>query len=136
MIVKANLNPHLRAWVEYSNEVWNGGFSQTAYAAKEGQRLKFAEQPWEAAWKYMTHGSVQIFNIWQPVFGRDKDDKHKNFVRVLASQAASTGVAEQILSFEQAAKQADVLAIAPYINFAIAPNADDGITDKIVAIGI
>ncbi len=132
-IVKTHLKPNLRAWVEYSNEVWNGGFSQNAYASKEGQRLKFAEQPWQAAWKYTAHRSVQIFNIWQQVFAQDKNVKQKRFVRVLASQAANTGVAEQLLSFEQAAKQADVLAIAPYINFSVPPNADDGMTDKIVA---
>lgn len=132
-IVKASLNTSLRAWVEYSNEVWNGGFSQNTYAAKEGLRLKFATQPWEAAWKYNAHRSVQIFNIWQQVFGLDKNDQHKRFVRVLASQAANSAVSEQILSFEQAAKQTDVLAIAPYINFSVSPNADDGMTDKTVA---
>ena len=126
--VKANLNPHLRAWVEYSNEVWNGGFEQNAYAAKQGQRLKFAEKPWEAACKYTAYRSVQIFKLWQQVFG---DSSH--FVRVLAAQAAYSGVAEQVLSFEQAAKKADVLAIAPYLNFSVAPNAEDGMTDKVVA---
>ena len=131
--VKASLNPHLRAWVEYSNEVWNGGFEQNAYAAKQGLRLKLAPQAWEAACKYTAYRSVQIFNIWQQVFGLDKVDKHTHFVRVLAAQAAYSGVAEQVLSFEQAAKQSDVLAIAPYINFSVSPNADDGITDKIVA---
>ena len=126
--VKAHLKPHLRAWVEYSNEVWNGGFEQNAYAAKQGQRLKFAEKPWEAACKYTAYRSVQIFNIWQQVFG---DSTH--FVRVLAAQAAYSGVAEQVLSFEQTAKQADVLAIAPYLHFSIAPNAEEGRTDKVVA---
>ena len=132
-IVKAHLKPNLRAWVEYSNEVWNGGFGQNAYAAKQGQALKLAEQPWEAAWKFTAHRSLQIFKIWGDVFGQEKQDKQKRFVRVLASQAASIGVAEQILSAEQAAKQADVLAIAPYINFSVPPNADNGITEKIVA---
>ena len=126
--VKANLNPQLRAWLEYSNEVWNGGFEQNAYSAKQGQRLKLAEKPWEAACKYTAYRSVQIFNIWQQVFGDST-----RFVRVLAAQAAYSGVAEQVLSFEQAAKQADVLAIAPYMHFSIPPNAEDGITDKVVA---
>ena len=126
--VKASLNPHLRAWVEYSNEVWNGGFEQNAYAVKQAQRLKLAEKPWEAACKYTAYRSVQIFSIWQQVFGGST-----HFVRVLAAQAAYSGVAEQVLSFEQAAKQADVLAIAPYIYFGIPPNAEDGITGKVVA---
>ena len=136
--VKANLNPRLRAWVEYSNEVWNGGFEQNAYAAKQGLSLKFSDKPWEAAWKYTAHRSMQIFNIWQQVFGheavdKDKDDKHIHFVRVLAAQAAYSEVAEQILSVEQAAKQADVLAIAPYIHLSVPTNAEDGIIDIVVA---
>lgn len=132
-IVKAQLKPNLRAWVEYSNEVWNGGFGQNAYAAKQGQALKLAEQPWEAAWKYTAHRSLQIFKIWGDVFGQEFNGKHQRFVRVIASQAASTRVAEQILSAEQAGKQADVLAIAPYINFSVPTNADSGVTDKVVA---
>ncbi len=127
-MVKANLKPNLRAWLEYSNEVWNGSFSQNAYAGKEGQRLKFAEQPWQAAWKYTAHRSVQIFNIWTQVFGG-----HERFVRVLASQAANTGVAEQILSFEQAAKQADVLAIAHYVGLSVQSALVDGLNENIVA---
>jgi hypothetical protein len=127
-IVKANLKPSLRAWVEYSNEVWNGGFQQNTYAAKQGLALKFAEQPWEAAWKYNAHRSLQIFNIWTQVFG-----SHDRFVRVLASQAANTGVAEQVLSFEQAAKQADVLAIAHYVGFSVQPALVDGLSENIVA---
>ena len=132
-IVKAQLKPNLRAWVEYSNEVWNGGFEQNAYAAKQGQALKLAAQPWEAAWKFTAHRSLQIFKMWGNVFGQEFNGKHQRFVRVLASQAASTRVAEQILSAEQAGKQADVLAIAPYINFSVPPNANNGITEKVVA---
>ena len=136
-IVKANLKPSLRGWVEYSNEVWNGGFQQNAYAVKQGLLLKLAPQAWEAACKYTAYRSVQVFNGWQqvfgPDFGLDKGDKQTHFVRVLAAQAAYSGVAEQILSFEQAASQADVLAIAPYLHFSIPPNAEDGMTDKVVA---
>ena len=131
--VKANLKPDLRAWVEYSNEVWNASFAQNAYAAKEGQRLNLAQQPWEAAWRFTAHRSVQIFNIWTQVFGRDKNDKYHRFVRVLAAQEVSFYVAEQILGFEAAAKQADVLAIAHYVGFSVQPAVVDGLSEKIVA---
>jgi hypothetical protein len=126
--VKTNLNPNLRAWVEYSNEVWNGGFEQNGYAGKQGQRLKFALQPWDAAWKYTAYRSVQIFKIWTDVFGGTE-----RFIRVLPSQAGNSGVAEQVLSFQNAAKNADVLAIAPYFNFSVPPTEEDGISDKLVA---
>lgn len=128
LYVKKNLKPELRAWVEYSNEVWNGGFDQNDYAGKAGQRLKFADKPWEAAWKYNAYRSVQIFKIWSEVYGG-----HERFIRVLASQAANDYVSDQILSFQNAASNADVLAIAPYVALSVPPAANDGITEKAVA---
>ncbi len=113
-VVKERLAPGLKAWVEYSNEIWNGGFSQNGYAAQQGQKLGFSDKPWEAAWKYTAFRSVQIFSIWEKVFG-----DHRRFVRVLASQAANAYVAGQILSFQDAGHHADALAIAPYFGFAV-----------------
>ncbi len=110
-LVKEKLDPTLKVYVEYSNEVWNGQFEQSRYAGQQGQALKFAEKPWEAAWKFTAHRSVQIFAIWEAVFG-GKD----RLVRVIPSQAANTYVAEQILTFNDTYKNADALAIAPYIS--------------------
>lgn len=115
-MVKAGLDPKLKAYVEYSNEVWNGQFQQHRYAAAEGQELKFAEKPWEAAWCYTGHRSVQIFDIWEKEFGG-----RERLVRVLPSQAANAYVSQQIVSFQDAAKHADVLAIAPYLSFNVSP---------------
>lgn len=115
-MVKAQLNPKLKAYVEYSNEVWNSQFQQHRYAAEQGQKLKFAEKPWEAAWCYTAHRSVQIFDIWEKEFGG-----RERLVRVLPSQAANAYVSQQIVSFQDAAKHADVLAIAPYLSFNISP---------------
>lgn len=110
-LVKAKLDPSLKVYVEYSNEVWNGQFPQSRYAGEQGQKLKFAEKPWEAAWKFTAHRSIQIFTIWETVFaGKDR------LVRVLPSQAANPYVSEQILAFNDAYKNADALAIAPYIS--------------------
>ncbi len=126
--VKKNLKPELRAWVEYSNEVWNGGFDQNSYAAKKGQSLKLDDKPWEAAWKFNAYRSLQIFKIWTEVYGGNEQ-----FIRVLASQAANDYVSDQILSFQNAASSADVLAIAPYVSLNVPPTAEDGITEKVVA---
>ena len=128
LYVKDNLKPELRAWVENSNEVWNGGFQQNKDASKAGLQLKFAYKPWEAALRYYAYRSVQIFKIWTYVYsGNDR------FVRVLASQAATEYASEQILSFQDAASHADVLAIAPYISFMV-PHADEnGLNDRTVS---
>ncbi|RMD75904.1 MAG: hypothetical protein D6820_13735, partial [Lentisphaerae bacterium] len=110
-MIKAKLDPKLKFYIEYSNEVWNGMFAQNKYAGQEGMKRGFAEKPWEAAWCFYAWRSVQIFKIFSEVFGTDS----RRMVRVLASQAANAYVSNKILSFRDAGKQADALAIAPYI---------------------
>jgi hypothetical protein len=127
-MVKDQLNPKLRAWLEYSNEVWNGGFKQNNYAAKQGQYLQLSEKPWEAAWKFNAYRSSQIFKIWKQVFGGNE-----RFVRVLASQAANDYVAQQFLGFKNVGKEADVLAIAPYMSINVNPKKNNELTENLVS---
>jgi hypothetical protein len=131
--VKAHLNPNLKAWVEYSNEVWNGGFGQSAYASEQGLMLKLDKENWNATWKFYAHRSVQIFNIWQTVFGGTE-----RFVRILGSQEGNSGVAEAICSYKLpngdiAADYADALSVTHYVGFGVSPAMESGINDKIVA---
>lgn len=127
-IVKDSLNPNLRAWIEYSNEVWNGQFRQNQYAAQLGESISFLDEPHEAAWKFYAKRSLEMFNIWQSVIGDDK-----RMVRVLASQAANVNVTQTILQYQNAAASADVLAVAPYMDFNVTPNMINGINDEIVS---
>jgi len=121
-MLKERLDPGLKAYIEYSNEVWNGQFPQNRYAAEQGQQLGFGEKPWEAAWRYTAYRSVQIFDIFEQVFGGTD-----RIVRVLPSQAANPYVSEQILNFRDAYRHADALAIAPYIGF-IVPARGEALT--------
>lgn len=127
-LVRERLQPPLKVYVEYSNEVWNSQFEQHRYAAEQGQRLHLAEKPWEAAWRYTARRSLEMFRLWQAEF-----PDASRLVRVLASQAANPYVSEQILTFEQAATQADALAIAPYISFNIPARSEDRLTASVVA---
>jgi hypothetical protein len=115
-MVKEHLDPSLRIYIEYSNEVWNGQFPQSRYASQQGLRLGLGHQdkPWEAGWHFTALRSMQIFQIWEDVFGG-----HDRFIRVLPTQSGNTGVSEGILSFRDAAKHADALAGAPYMPFSI-----------------
>ncbi len=111
-MVREKLDPGLRVYVEYSNEVWNGMFPQSRYAGEQGKKLGFAEKPWEAGWRYTAYRSMQIFEIWEDVFGgRDR------LVRVLSTQAANPYVSERVVAFRDAYKHADALAVAPYVSF-------------------
>ena len=122
--VKRLLNPDRKIYVEYSNELWNGMFPQSEYAGQQGIKLGFADKPWEAAWRYTAYRSVQIFKIWEEVVGRER------LVRVLSTQAVNPYVSEQILEFRDAWRNADALAIAPYVTCNVHPR-DEPSADKV-----
>ena len=109
-MVEKKLSTSLSFYLEYSNETWNGGFSQTAYAAAQGQALGLSTDPTLNAAYYTAYRSVQMFGIFQPVVGEGR------MIRVIASQAANSWLSNQTLQFQNAFASADVLAIAPYFN--------------------
>jgi hypothetical protein len=122
MVVKNNLNPKLHAWVEYSNELWNGSFDQYAYAAERGQQLSLSKNLWEGAFLFNAKRSVEIFKIWETVFG-----EYDRLVRVIASQASNAWHSFQLLKAPEVLNHIDVLAIAPYIAMNIPIEADEGV---------
>jgi hypothetical protein len=104
-LVKERLRPDLKAYVEYSNEVWNWIYPATRYADAEGKRLALGNP---AFGRYYAQRSVEVFRIWEEEIGRDR------LVRVLASQFANAWLTEQVLTWKDAYKHADALAVAPY----------------------
>ncbi|MCP5537093.1 MAG: hypothetical protein H7A51_12810 [Akkermansiaceae bacterium] len=121
-MVKQRLDPGLKIYIEYSNEVWNGIFAQHKYAQKQSALLGLGnkDRPWEGAGMYYAQRSVEIFNLWEKVFG----DSNR-LVRVLAWQAGNTWWMENIvLTHNDAWKQADALAIAPYMGMNVPQNGN------------
>lgn len=118
-MVHEKLAPSLKAHIEYSNEVWNPGFAQHKYAAEKGLALGLTKDPSEAAWLYTSKRSVEIFRIFEQVFGGTE-----RLVRVLPAQSGNPFMASKILEFENAARHADALAIAPYVGLVVGVTAD------------
>ncbi|MEI6491880.1 MAG: hypothetical protein WCO94_04960 [Verrucomicrobiota bacterium] len=118
-MVSENLDPSLKAHIEYSTEVWNPGFEQNKYAAEKGLSLGLAKEPWEAAWLYTSKRSVEIFRIFEQVFGG-----RKRLARVLPAQSGNTFMARKLLDFEKASGHADALAIAPYVGLLVGETSD------------
>lgn len=126
--VKAGLDPELKIYIEYSNELWNGMFAQSKWVGEQGLKLGFAKQPWEAGWAFTAYRSAQVFRIWEEVF-----DGRQRLVRVLPSQAANPYVSQRILAFQDAYRQADALAIAPYMGFCVPTKSDKQVNADVVA---
>jgi len=109
--VKANLNPNLKAYIEYSNEVWNPIFIHHDYAIEKGLEEKLDSSKSPAGYKWYSKRSVQVFKIWEEAFGGSDQ-----LVRVLGSWASNQNMSSQILAFEDAYKHTDAIAIGPYVS--------------------
>jgi hypothetical protein len=115
--VRDNLRPELKPYVEYSNEVWNNIFEQHRYAVAQGMALGYADSEYEAALRFCSTRAVQVFRLWQSAY-RDS----ARFTRVLAAQAAVPYTSDQLLSWQNAAAEADCIAVAPYMSFNVTPD--------------
>lgn len=118
-VVKDSLDQNLPVIIEYSNETWNGGFSQGAWIENAG------EQEWPGGsetgfTKRMNwHGkrSAEICDIWRDVFGTQSS----RVVCVIATQAANSWTASEALSCPLwiggpcVGHGIQALAIAPYM---------------------
>ena len=109
VLVRERLDPTLKPHIEYSNEVWNGLFSQNKHAAQTGLALGLQEYGESTEMRYYSQRSVQVFKIWEEVFGGKN-----RLVRILSGQAVNPWIGEQILKWKSAYKYADAYAIAPY----------------------
>jgi len=106
-LIKEKLNPGLRICVEYSNETW--GFEQSKWCQDQGLKLKLSDGQQEAGQRYYSQRSVEIFAIFEEVFGGKS-----RLVRMLSTPMGSAKDADAVLSWKGGGRKADALAIAPY----------------------
>ena len=107
--VKQHLHNDLIPYIEYSNETWNTLFLQGNYVREQGLKLGLDTNANRAGYRYYAQRSVEIFNIWQSVFGNKNRIK-----RILAGWTVAPQISEIILSQDEAYKSADAFAIGPY----------------------
>jgi hypothetical protein len=108
--VRVHVDPSLKIYVEYTNEAWNGIFNQHAYMKQQGTRLGLDPDPEQAAHKYYSKRSVEVFRIWEQAFGGKE-----RLVRVLSGLTGSTAMSKTILAYDGAYRNADAYAVAPYV---------------------
>ncbi len=71
-LVRDNLHPHLRIYVEHSNEVWNGNFQeQFSYCNAKGAELglRMGDSEFHGHTRYHALRTAQIMEIWNEVIG-------------------------------------------------------------------
>lgn len=117
--VRTLLDPTLKVYLEYSNEVWNDVYPQTSYARQKGLALRLSQDPNEALLRFYAKRSVEVFSIFEQVLGKQR------LVRVLSFQ--SDGMPEHsdeiALSFGKTRNHVDALAIGPYFGTDLAADA-------------
>ena len=87
-LIQQKLDPSLRIYIEYSNEVWNGGFPQATYADNQGVAANMpGMNQWYKGWAWYVYRAVQIFQGFEAVFGKNSP----RLVKVLSGQAGYTG---------------------------------------------
>ncbi len=89
--VRAGLNGDQRAYVEYSNEVWNWQFQQAGWADEQARARWKAKDAWM---QFYGMRAAQIANIWSDAFGAEADER---LVRVISSQAGWLGLEDMAL---------------------------------------
>lgn len=118
-LVKKTLDPKRKVYLEYSNEVWNDAYPQTAYARKRGLALKLSQDPGEALLRFYAKRATEMFAIWEQVLGKER------LVRVLAFQSdGDPAYSDEVaLSFRDTRAHVDALAIGPYFGTELAADA-------------
>lgn len=118
-LIKNTLNSNLKVYVEYSNETWNGGFTQFQYTIDQGvaQNLPGSNQ-WYKGGAYSVWQSLKIFKAFRDVFGSQMASR---VVRV-TSFSGNFDIFDQAYNavvnsgtWNPNGEAADMIAVAPYV---------------------
>ncbi|MDD2759584.1 MAG: PA14 domain-containing protein [Methylomonas sp.] len=127
MLIKAQLKPSLKVYLEYSNENWNSIFPGFHYANAKTEELQLSgTSPQSDAWH--AYRSVEVFKIFNRVFGEPdlrENRTQSRLVRVLSSQTAWLDRSLRVMDWQmpngaaptngaQANKFADAFAATTY----------------------
>ncbi len=131
--VSSQLNPSLKVYIEYTNEVWNSGFAGYNYSISEGTKLSLDTVPpdviaycdglsedirlsntrcfgdYYARLRFYSQRAVEIFNLWKAEF----NNNNTRLVRVLGSFIGDTTLTDLMLE-HVGPNNVDAVAIAPY----------------------
>lgn len=121
--VKENLDPDLDIYVEYTNEAWNWQFKQTSWIDQQAKAEDMGSN-----FDWYSRRTVQITQIWDSVFGTDKD----RVIGVMGAQAGNTATITRALDYKWTTTPLshieygiDAIAIAPYFGHYIGADINE-----------
>lgn len=91
--VRDHLDPRRRAYVEYSNEIWNWQFDQAAFARDQARRRWGRRSGDDGFMQYAGVRAAEVAGIWHETFGAGSD----RLVRVIATQTDWPGLEAPLL---------------------------------------
>jgi len=89
--VKAGLDPKLKVYAEYSNEVWNFQFEQSRWAEAQAQE-RWGQK--EVGTQFYAMRAAEVARIWSEAFA----DAPDQLINVISSQTGWLGLEENILN--------------------------------------
>lgn len=117
------LDPKLKFFLEYSNETWNSGFSQTAYSIVQGTALALPGDQYAQGRRFHSWAALRLFEAAEDVFGAG----NPRIMRMDAYQAVVPGQISEHYSIYKAKEYnsrniyPDAFCPAPYFG-----NKQDG----------
>jgi hypothetical protein len=109
VLIRDTLDPTLKCYIEWSNEVWNWGFDQMHWATEQGIILWPDEAEYIARARFYGKRSVEVFEIFEEVFGG-----LDRLYRVLAWQQGQNVHGSIMLGWEGTYRKADIFAVNAY----------------------
>ncbi len=127
VLIRDNLDPNLKVYVEYSNETWNFTFGQAQYCVDQGVALGLDPDQYVAGYKYYVYRAVRLFEEFEQAFGSQMSTR---VVKVLAGQAVNTWLTTVHMDalndpvINPNGTRPDAYAIAPYVGSSAASIQD------------
>ncbi len=121
-LIRDELDPSLRCYVEWSNETWNGMFKQAHYCNDKAKALKlppgtkWENNPWYRGQMYHAHRSFEVFHQFARAFG---GQRHR-LITVLGGTTAHAFAKTHVWAIDQPflnphGVKPDAYALAPYV---------------------
>jgi hypothetical protein len=116
--VRDELDPSLKTYVEYSNEVWHDHpeFNQALYARKQGEALGLHRDNGIARLMYQAQRSSEMMAIVARIIPKER------LVRVLGSQLGNHYAHDALLKHAGTKEHTDALAVAAYFGHEVGSN--------------